>query len=96
MIIQQILCDDLIKRKLCARFVPHALTREQREHRVSYSEDILQMISYQPDFLDKVVTGDEMWCFAYDPLTKRQSAEWVGEEELRLKKLKFQKSIRCL
>jgi len=29
-----ILKEDLEKRKLCARFVPHSLTREQREDRV--------------------------------------------------------------
>ena len=36
--------------------------------------------------------GDETWCFAYDPETKRQSSEWVGETSRWLKKLKFQRS----
>jgi len=36
--------------------------------------------------------GDETWCFAYDPKTKRQSSEWVGETSPRPKKLKFQRS----
>jgi len=25
---------------------------------------------------DRVITGDEMWCFQYDPETKRQSLQW--------------------
>ena len=33
-----------------------------------------------------------MWCFAYDPNTKRQSAAWVGETSPRPKKLGFEKS----
>ena len=33
-----------------------------------------------------------MWCFAYEPETKRQSSEWVGETSPRPKNLKFQKS----
>ncbi len=41
-------------------------------------EDVLWTIPDQPDFLDKVVTGDKTWCIAYDPLTNGQSAEWVG------------------
>jgi len=45
-----------------------------------------------PDFFNKIVTGDETWCFAYDPTTKRQSAAWVGETSPRPKKLRFQKS----
>jgi hypothetical protein len=36
--------------------------------------------------------GDETWCFAYDPKTKQQSSEVVGETSPRLKKLKFQRS----
>ena len=42
--------------------------------------------------LNKIITGDETWCFAYDPETKRQSFEWVGETSPRPKKLKFQRS----
>jgi len=42
--------------------------------------------------LRKLVTGDETWCFVYDPTTKRQSTEWVGETSSRQKKLRFQKS----
>jgi hypothetical protein len=30
-------------------------------------------------FLNKSITGDETWRFAYDPETKRQNSEWVGE-----------------
>jgi len=31
-------------------------------------------------------------CFAYDPETKRQNSDWVGETSFRPKKLKFQSS----
>jgi hypothetical protein len=43
-------------------------------------------------FFNKIITGDEPWCFACDPETKRQSSEWVGETSPRPKKLKFQMS----
>jgi hypothetical protein len=36
--------------------------------------------------------GDETWCFACDPGTKRQSSEWVGETSPRPKKLRLQRS----
>jgi hypothetical protein len=32
--------------------------------------------------LNKITTGDEIWCFAYDPETNQQSCEWVGEISL--------------
>jgi len=44
------------------------------------------------NFFNKIITEDENWCFAYDPETKRQSSEWVGETSPRPKKLKFQRS----
>jgi hypothetical protein len=43
-------------------------------------------------FLNKIITGDETWCFAYDPETQRRSSEWVGETSPPPKKLKFQRS----
>jgi hypothetical protein len=43
-------------------------------------------------FCNKIIAGDETWCFAYDPETKRQSSEWVGETSPPTKKLKFQRS----
>ena len=50
------------------------------------------IINGDKNFLGKVITGDESWCFAYDPETKRQSPEWVGKHSPRPKKLCFQKS----
>ena len=43
-------------------------------------------------FFNKIIMGDETWCFVCDPETKRQSSEWIGETSPQLKKLKFQSS----
>jgi hypothetical protein len=50
------------------------------------------MANEDKNFFNKIITGDETWCFACDPETKRQSSEWVGETSLLPKKLKFQRS----
>jgi hypothetical protein len=42
------------------------------------------------NFLNEVITGDEAWCFAYDPETRRQVFEWVGEKFPLPIKRKFQ------
>jgi hypothetical protein len=42
-VIFRILKEDLGKRKLCARFVPHSLTPEQKEDRVTSCQDIIAM-----------------------------------------------------
>jgi histone-lysine N-methyltransferase SETMAR len=42
-VVLRILKEDLRKRKLCARFVPHSLTPEEREDRVTSCQEIIAM-----------------------------------------------------
>jgi hypothetical protein len=84
-----ILKEDLGKGKLCARFVSHYLTPEQREDRVTSCQDIITMADADKHFFNKIIMGDETWCFAYDPETKWQSSDWVVATSPWLKKLKF-------
>jgi hypothetical protein len=51
------------------------------------------MADADKNFFNKIITGDEPWCFAYDPETKRQSSEWVGETSPRPKKMKSIKTM---
>jgi hypothetical protein len=53
-VVLRILKEDLGKRKLCARFVPHFLVPEQREDRVTSCEDIIAMAG-----TDKIITGGD-------------------------------------
>jgi hypothetical protein len=73
-------------------FFPHSLTPEQRENRVTSCQDIIAMADADKKIFNKIITGDETWCFTYDPEKKRQSSEWVGETSPRPKKLKIQRS----
>jgi len=66
-VVLRMLKEDLGKRKLCARFVPHSLTPEQREDRVTFRQDIIAMADADKLFFNKLITGDETWRFAYDP-----------------------------
>jgi hypothetical protein len=69
-VVLQILKEDLGKRKLCAHFVPYSLTPEQREDRVTSCQDIIAMANADKNFFNKIIMGDETWCYAYDPETK--------------------------
>jgi len=40
---------------------------------------MITMANADKNFFNKIIMGDETWCFASDPETKRQSSEWVGE-----------------
>jgi len=73
-VVLQILKEDLGNRKLCARFVPHFLTPEQREDFTS-CQDIIRMADANKNFFNKIITGNKTWHFACDPETKQQSSE---------------------
>jgi hypothetical protein len=51
----QILKEGLEKRKLCACFVPHSLTPEQREDQVTSCQDITAMAKADKSFLTKLL-----------------------------------------
>ena len=67
--VRRIVTEDLGKRKICARFVPHALTTDQKQECIVYCQDLLLM-GQDECFWENIITGDEAWCFAYDPATK--------------------------
>ncbi len=68
------------------------LTSKQWEDRITSYRDFLQTPENDLEFLNKIITGDESWCFAYDPESKCQSVTWVGPWTPKGKKLCFKKS----
>ena len=51
---------------MAAKFVPRPLTDDPKQHNLEVSMD--------PDFLSKVITGDESWIDGYDPEIKQHSS----------------------
>ena len=62
------------KRMVDSRFVPHALSDDQRHERVQYAKDTIKTARRNKNFLNSTVAEDETWCFRYEPTTKRQGA----------------------
>ncbi|UYV62214.1 hypothetical protein LAZ67_1008240 [Cordylochernes scorpioides] len=91
--IGRIVTEDLRLKKTPAKFIPRFLTNEQKLCRLATFEDMLEMTRTDPEWKDKIITGDETWVYGYDPETKRQSAEWRGQGVLdRLRFLPIEKN----
>ena len=58
---------------MCAKFVLHLLTDDQREQRQKIARDLLERSCEDMQFLKNKVTGDESWVYGYDPET-----QWKG------------------
>jgi hypothetical protein len=48
--------------------------------------DLREELKNYPWFLMEVVTGDESWCYGYDPEAKQQSSQWMSPNSPRPKK----------
>jgi len=84
--------EDLHMRKICAKLVPKNLPDEQKDNSVLVSRELLDRMTSEPEFLQRVITGDETWVFEYDPTTKRQSSDWHTSQSPRPKKVRMSKS----
>ena len=86
--VRQIVKEDLGMRNFSAKMVPRILTHDQKQRRLHISSDLLR----NAEIFDRVITGDETWCFQYDPETKRQNMQWKTQNSLRPKKARMSRS----
>ena len=91
--VHSILHDHLHMQKVSARWVPRNLTNVQRLIRHDLSRELLRRYEADPDEFElRIVTCDETWLHHYEPHSKRQSMEWVGQFDPRPKKARSQSS----
>ena len=69
------LTQDLDIKHVLVKFVLWLLLQEQKEHRVAIASDLIHISNDEPDFLKKVITGDESWAYVYDLEMKAQSSQ---------------------
>jgi len=48
---------------------------EEREDHVNTCPGLQKRLETDPEFLSKIITGDETWVYGYDPETKRQPSQ---------------------
>ena len=90
--VQKIIHEDLRLKRKASKFVPKILTPEQKEIRKTISQNMLEMVSDDKEWMNKVISGDETWVYGYDPETKRQSSQWLARDEPKPKKARLSKS----
>lgn len=75
-----ILHSELALRKVCAKFVPHALTDENKQKRVELSKELLE---YLESGFNNIITGDETWFHFYTMKSKTANKVWVKPGDSR-------------
>jgi len=72
---QAILTEKLNLHHVASKFLPRVLTEDQKANRVNISQELLDRVSADENFLKTVVTGDETWVYGYDVETKAHSSQ---------------------
>ncbi|UYV73040.1 hypothetical protein LAZ67_10001648 [Cordylochernes scorpioides] len=81
-----IFINDFGMRRVAAKFVPKLLNCDQKQHRMNIANEMLDSVLYDPNLLQRVITGDEAWVYGYDVETNAQSSQWKLPHEPRPKK----------
>jgi histone-lysine N-methyltransferase SETMAR len=83
--------DNLGFHKVSAKWVPRHLTEEHKLNRLDICSRLLEGCSREGDnFLNRIITGDEIWVHHYEPETKRRSIQWKHTAAPTSKKFKSQ------
>ena len=78
--IHYILHNELEVTKVCAKWVPHVLTEENKKKRVELSEQLLEILEKG---FNNIVTGDESWFHYFTVSSKDANKAWINKGENR-------------
>lgn len=94
-VLHDVISERLGYRKLSARWVPKMLTDEHKQKRTEAGRLFLERFDEQgEEFLDSIVTGDEIWISYTTPETKRQLMQWRHTHSPSAKKFRTTLSDR--
>jgi hypothetical protein len=74
------------------RWFPKKLNDDQKARRNEVSAEMREWLETEPDFLNRVITGDESWFFEYDPETRRRSEKRHTPQTPKQKEARMSKS----
>jgi histone-lysine N-methyltransferase SETMAR len=86
--VRQIVKESSGMRKISAKMVPRILTHDQKQRRLHILSDLLR----NAEMFDRVIIGDETWCFQCEREIKRQRMQWKKQNSPRPKKARTSRS----
>ena len=93
----KILREQLGLRKICARWVPHLLTDEQKQSRVRLASQVIEKYDKcDPRRLEEIVTSDETWIYHFQADSKAKNKVWVSSERDRPVIVRRCKTSNCM
>ena len=80
--VQTILKKRLDPRKVCARWVPHLLTEEQKTQRLKCDQELLKTYKGCNSWvISNLLTGDETWMHMFEPQRRADNKQWKRKDQ---------------
>ena len=80
--VQTILKKRLDLRKVCARWVPHLLTEEQKTQRLKCARELLKTYKGCNSWvISNLLTGDETWMHMLEPQRRAGNKQWKRKDQ---------------
>ena len=80
--VQTILKKHLDLRKVCARWVPHLLTEEQKTQCLKLSRELLKTYKgCNSRVISNMLTGDEAWVHMFEPQRRADDKQWKWKDK---------------
>ena len=80
--VQTIPKKHLDLRKVCARWVPHLLTEEQKTQRLKYAQGLLKTYKgCNSQVISNLLTGDETWVHMFEPQRRVDNKQWKQKDK---------------
>ena len=82
--VQIILKMRLDLRTVCARWVPHLLTEEQKTQRLKCARELLKTYKgCNSRVISNLLTGDETWVHMFEPQRRADNKQWKRKDQKR-------------
>ena len=80
--VQTILKKRLDLRKVCARWVPHLFTEEQKTQRLKCAQEFLKTYKVcNSRAISNLPTGDETWVHMFEPQRRADNKQWKRKDK---------------
>ena len=82
--VQTILKKRLDLRKVCARWVPHLLTEEQKTQCLKCTRELLKTYKgCNSRVISNLLTGDKTWVHMFEPQRRDDNKQWKRKDQIR-------------
>ena len=82
--VQTILKKRLDLRKVCARWIPHLLTEEQKTQCLKYARELTKTYKgYNSRVISNLLTGGETWVHMFEPQGRADNKQWKRQDKKR-------------